>query len=375
MARGKLDYARSAAKIAGKNLGPEDRIALITFDQVSRVIRPLAPLTDRDAYDATVNSIQPGGSTNLYQGLKDGGDQLQGDGRGNRVRRILLLTDGLASFGETDPAAFVELAKTYGRAGIAVTTLGLGNEYNEDLLVQVADFSGGHYAYLDHPMFIAKVYGREVESLKTLVAKAAWLKIKVSPTVDISRVLGPKGYFLEGRLLTIPLGDFASGETRNVVLDLTVHSPGPAPDASSSPPPAGWVVEASVSYRNPSAEDQELQTQQSLNIGLATSGADQFASRDAAVEEIVEGFTSSLVLEKASALVALGQRHEAKEMLLEQAQRIRERPGQNASRSGRLSQADNLEQTATALVEVAQDADSVSRFVKQQKFNAYQLAR
>src|SRR5207244_3631920 len=106
MAGEKLEYAkRSASWLVGRLRG-DDRLALVDYDSEVRLLVPIAPV-DPVRLRSAVDSIWPGGQTNLSGGWLKGFEQL---GAGDGTRKILLLTDGLANVGVTDAPALVELA-------------------------------------------------------------------------------------------------------------------------------------------------------------------------------------------------------------------------------------------------------------------------
>jgi Ca-activated chloride channel homolog len=139
----KLAYAtRSAEWLAGR-LHATDLLAIVDYDDEVRVIVPLTPVTADHAQ--SLRSIRPGGQTNLSGGWLKGLEQLQ---PAEGIRKILLLTDGLANVGITDTSTLVGLAAGARGEGIGTTTIGFGDGFNEDLLTAMADAGGGngHYA-------------------------------------------------------------------------------------------------------------------------------------------------------------------------------------------------------------------------------------
>ena len=104
----------------------------------NRLLAPLAPVQEAPLR-AAIAGLRPGGSTNLSGGWLRGLEQLRPGGGG----KVLLLTDGVANAGITDPGALAELARSAAREGVGTTTIGFGADFDEQLLTALADAGGG----------------------------------------------------------------------------------------------------------------------------------------------------------------------------------------------------------------------------------------
>src|SRR5262249_23231834 len=154
-----------------------DRFALITFDSVAVVDTELTPVTDaaRERIVQRVNTIQPGASTNIGDGLLKARALLQGSvgegpplmrrpsagtvaGNGpdgpaptqsrQRSRMVILLSDGEANVGIVDPKELAKIAMSFTEHRAVLSTIGMGLGFNEALMAALADYGMGHYAYL-----------------------------------------------------------------------------------------------------------------------------------------------------------------------------------------------------------------------------------
>ena len=108
MAGRKLDVTKECAAFLARRLAPTDRIALVTYDDQVRLVAPLANPTSTLA--PAIASIVPGGQTNLSGGWMKGFEVLGAADERGAIRKILLLTDGLANVGVTDAPSLVSLA-------------------------------------------------------------------------------------------------------------------------------------------------------------------------------------------------------------------------------------------------------------------------
>jgi Ca-activated chloride channel family protein len=132
MAGAKIEKTKQAAMQLIDQLTTQDTLALVEFDDTVEVLFPTQHVVDREALKAQVQRIEPGGSTALYAGVEAGGKQLlKIDSRTERINRVILLSDGLANVGPSSTAALKGLGRSLSRQGVSVTTIGVGDDYNE----------------------------------------------------------------------------------------------------------------------------------------------------------------------------------------------------------------------------------------------------
>ncbi len=165
----KLAYAKQAAQFLVQHLGVNDRFSLVTFDHQARVNIAPTPVIYKDNINQTIQEIRAGGGTNLSGGWLYGCRQVAAElvstqrnllpdavsrclkrksGNGivkRKINRVLLLTDGLANYGVTHPEHIVSLARMNRGDGITTTTMGVGLDFNEDLLTRMASEGGGSF--------------------------------------------------------------------------------------------------------------------------------------------------------------------------------------------------------------------------------------
>ena len=140
----KLESVKACGAYLARRMAAGDRLAVVAYDDQIDLLAPLAPV-DVDWLLPRLRSLGPGGSTNLSGGWLKGLEQLRGGGavEGREpVRRILLLTDGLANVGITEPGALVGLADQARQSGVGTTTIGVGDDFDEALLTAMADDPG-----------------------------------------------------------------------------------------------------------------------------------------------------------------------------------------------------------------------------------------
>jgi Ca-activated chloride channel family protein len=147
--------------------------------------------------------------------------------RAGSVNRVFLLSDGLANKGLVHPRDFRALLNRSDMRGIPVTTLGLGLNYNEDLMQAIAEDSGGAYYYIESPVQIASVFQRELSSLFKTVASDISLQFNAGPAVRSVQVFGYPSKS-NANATKVELSSLFAGEIRTIVLrlDLKKHHVG-----------------------------------------------------------------------------------------------------------------------------------------------------
>jgi Ca-activated chloride channel family protein len=217
---GKITHARMAARELVGLLHPEDTFSLVTFDDRGRVRVASTPVTDRAGLDRAIQGIQPDGGTNLHSGLELGLEQLSRGDLGG-VKRVVLLSDGQANVGITDPNSLARLAGSRVEQGITVSGLGLGLDYNEDLLAAMSDSGGGRYRFVDRPGQLAQLFTEELHQMTAIAGRGVALDVDLPDGVALQEVYGwdsdvtRDGY-------RVFLGDMHGGETRKVVARVRV---------------------------------------------------------------------------------------------------------------------------------------------------------
>lgn len=237
MAGNPLRNAVRAAKDLVERLGPEDILSVVTYDDnVQTVVAPEA-VADKAAIYGKLDAIRVGGTTNLGGGWLKGCEHVKANANGDRVNRVLLLTDGHANVGITDKTLLINTAQQKAEETVATTTLGFGNSFNEDLLIGMARAGGGNFYYIQSTEDASGVFQIELDSLKSVVAQN--LTVTIAPDAP---QLGAEGFSVglrgyrtekssEGKTVVV-LGDVYANEDKLLAVELKL----PAPAATGSLP-------------------------------------------------------------------------------------------------------------------------------------------
>lgn len=210
---------RCVAWLLGR-LRPDDEVALIDFDDTVRMLTPLVPVASGSQRQALAG-VRAGGSTNLSGGWLKGVEELRARGVGGHV---LLLTDGLANVGVRGREVLAGLAKQAAEAGVRTSTIGVGDGFDEDLLLAMADAGGGNAHYAETPDAAPRIFAQELEGLTTVAAQNVSLEIRpCEPAVALAVLNDYPSVAVPGGI-QVQLGDAYGGERRRVVFKLHVPS-------------------------------------------------------------------------------------------------------------------------------------------------------
>ena len=162
-----LQEAKRCAEYVLSKLRPTDAVSLVKFDNRVQRLWPAAPLGDGVALRAAIEGIHAGGNTNLHGGWKEGADTLT-DLSDLGLKRVILLSDGQANEGVTEAETIAAECAEWAAKGITTSTYGLGNSFNEELMVAVARAGGGNHYYGDTAEDLMEPFQQELELLGNL---------------------------------------------------------------------------------------------------------------------------------------------------------------------------------------------------------------
>lgn len=222
-----IDEAKKAALVLVDALGNGDTLSVVVFGSRTETLVPAVTLDDavRGKIRATLEKIQAHGTTDLGGGLAAGLAELgkaRASGR-EMLHRVVLLSDGVPN----EAASIASLAAQAASIPAPITALGLGLEYHETLLAQLAQTTGGRFHFVEDATAVATVFADEVLDLDRIVAQSVQLDLRPGPGVNILEVVGYTPSALD-RGSTIALGDLYEGQAHEVLVRLSVgeHKPG-----------------------------------------------------------------------------------------------------------------------------------------------------
>ncbi len=181
----KIQYARQAACYAIEQLLPSDRVSVVIYDDRVDTLIPSTLATDKARMIAQIQRVNPRNSTALHSGWVAGGMQISQYLNSEHLNRVILLSDGLANCGETNPDVIATDVKGLSQRGVSTTTMGMGSSYNEDLLEAMATSGDGSYYYIESAEQLTHIFEMELQGLMATIGRDVTLKINPQADVEI----------------------------------------------------------------------------------------------------------------------------------------------------------------------------------------------
>lgn len=224
----KMTRVKEALLVMLEQLRPQDTIAIIAFDSSAFVLLPSQEVGDRTAVRKVIQDLEPNNSTNIHEGLMFGFREVQRNLIRNGTNRVILLTDGIANQGVTDPKEIASAAKPYNDMGIDLSTIGLGQSIQREMLQTLAREGRGLHHFIGDSGDIEKVFLNEVQSLLSPAARSPELEIDYGTGWKLQHIYGyePK---LDTKAASIELPTLNSGATQVVLMRLQTMSSSGAP--------------------------------------------------------------------------------------------------------------------------------------------------
>ena len=257
MSGAKMERARDAARALVQALGQDDRLAVVSFASEAMVALPSTPLTGNArarALDA-IERIRPAGGTNLSAAFDLAAPELARGRAAGRVDKVFLASDGRANEGVVGRAGLLRLcAADLGSA--TLSTFGVGDDYDEDLMTALAAQAGGRARYIDSPQILPGAFRDELRRAATLVARRVRIRAIATSAADSVQ---PIGFTAEEGWVRLP--DFAASEERRVLYSLRIR------------PRAGEAALATVELRYETASGEEVLAQGSASAVFTREAA------------------------------------------------------------------------------------------------------
>jgi Ca-activated chloride channel family protein len=244
---GKLDMVKQALHTLVDQLRPTDSVAIVTFSDDARVVRPMTRVAQRGDLHAAVDELNVQSSTNLEAGLVTGYRVAREGFRAGSTNRVILLSDGLANVGDTAAAPILTQVREAASKQITLLGVGVGNDYGDALMEQLADRGDGYVVYLSELAQARKVFVEQLPAALTIRA----LDAKVQVTFDAHTVAGYRLIGYDDRLL-------ADSSFRNDRVDGGEVGPGHSVTALYTvrlrPGASGTVAQALIRWQDPAGK-------------------------------------------------------------------------------------------------------------------------
>ncbi|MET3651182.1 vWA domain-containing protein [Dyella japonica] len=266
----RLPLIKSSLKMLTRQLRAQDKVSLVTYASGTQVVLEPTSGADKATIEAAIDRLQPGGSTAGASGLQLAYQMARQGFISHGVNRVLLATDGDFNVGVTSTEALKDMIKRERDSNITLSTLGVGdNNFNDAMMVQIADAGNGNYSYLDSLSEANKVLHDEMQSTLVTVAKDVKAQIEFNP----AQVLEYRQIGYEKRQLhnedfnddKVDAGDIGAGKRVTVLYELTLKGQEPSVDPSRYQPAKAEPMQRGTElaylklrWKNPEGKQSEL---------------------------------------------------------------------------------------------------------------------
>jgi len=285
MVGSKIDTVKKAACAFVDKLAATDRIGVVSFANHVKEVWPLDLLEDRAGIKRAIDNLKASGSTALFPGWEASVGMLEAIGG-----RILLLSDGEANIGLTAPDAISEKVKEAKAKDIATSTLGVGSDYNEDLMEAMALSGEGNYFFVEKPDQLDEILTLELAGVQARIGTDAVLELTEESNTEIIKAIKPNilsknkiklGSILSGIPIHVLL-EIATAPSSTDVKVLTVKLQYKDADSKTN-------VEATNTLQLPAIDNEWLEVQQDPSVKERVAAAKAEELREAAVLEAEKG--------------------------------------------------------------------------------------
>ncbi len=279
----KLRNVKEAVKMVIDRLEPTDYVSVVIFDDTAQVVIPSLPANDKPGMKATIDQIRDAGGTTMSLGMIQGLNELHHWNIPNAVNRMILLTDGV-TYGDSDRCR--QLARDAASAGIGIYPLGIGADWDEELLDSIGQLSGGMPAeFIRDPMDALGIFEQQLQSAVDVAIRNSTLILRLpvgvtaKKAVKVLPIISDFGQsVLSDRQIVIPLGDLEKDRPQSVLVELMID-----------PRPAGLfrIAQTELSYDVPTTNLVGERLRDDIKVTFTTD-ANQAAPVNAYVMNMAE---------------------------------------------------------------------------------------
>ncbi len=302
----RIANAMNAAVSAIERLRDGDSVTVVAFDSAAQIVVSPTRVSaaSRPAMEAAVRNIRLGGDTCISCGLQEAMQQLaQTSLSGDRVNRMILLSDGATNSGIKDVPGLRAMAGRMNAKGVTISTIGVDVDFDEKVMAALAAEGNGRHYFVANASGIPAVFAQEFDDILASVAKEAELSIELAPGVEVAEVFD-RSFRREGSKIIVPFGAFSAKQEKTVLIKLRVPADREGTQA---------VADVKLAYRD-LLKKSDGSASGNLSLAIRSDGTEQ-RELDPFVAARVERSRTATTLTDANKLFELGRVDEARAKL------------------------------------------------------------
>ncbi len=217
----KMHHAKEAAIMAIERLREDDIISVVTYAHHAEVLLPATRATDQEMIATAIRQLRAGGQSALFDGIDKGVKEIRKFLDRKRVNRIILVSDGCANVGLTTPDELGKFGAALADENIAITTIGLGLRFNEDVMTQLSEKSDGNHAFAEKASDLHTFFEHEFGDIFSVVSQEVSVSIIGVDGVRPIRVLGREAE-IQDLQVSVKLNQLYSKQEKYILVELEV---------------------------------------------------------------------------------------------------------------------------------------------------------
>jgi Ca-activated chloride channel family protein len=359
-ADGKMENAKLGAVEALEALDSRDMAAVVVYDSEAATLIKAVPAGDTDMFRRRISRVTAGGNTALYDGVSAGAreiSRLAGDGY---IPRVILLSDGLANVGPSSAREISELGRRLSREDMTITTIGLGLDYDEDIMTSLASGSGGNSYFAKDSRTLVDIFRRDMKDAVALTARRVKITFESRGGARPLRAVG-RGGNAENGTIEIDIDNLYGGDKYALFeLEIPEGEDGAVLDAGT----------ARVEYID-AFDGSSVTLSSPLEIRYSSDGDYAEKNRDAEIISQAEMARNAEIREEAVRLTDSGQGEAAAKLL-------RERSGFLKSIAPTMASPQAVEEEISDFEEMSlyiEENDSMSNEQRKQNLNKAHITK
>lgn len=202
-------------------LEPEDHVTLVAYSDTAKVVVEHGSMDEKAAIQKEIDALHAGGATNIYDGLFTAYQIAGAHAAPGTQSRVILLSDGMATSGIKSPAKLRSLAAAWAAKGVATTTIGVGVDFDPEVMRSIAEVGSGAFYFAEDPLAVKEIFTEEVQTFLVPAALDVRIEVALADGYDAAEAYGTKGWSGadDGGVISIPALFLAGRKTSGEPVD------------------------------------------------------------------------------------------------------------------------------------------------------------
>jgi len=204
-----------------RRLNRNDIFSLVVYDHEVDSLIPAQSASLTEWMESRIHGVQPRENTALFGSVSQGAAELKKNMPNPYIHRLILLSDGLANVGPNSPADPARLGTGLLKEGISVTTVGVGADFNEDLMTQMAEASDGNHCFVESSVDLPRIFAKELGDMLSVAARQILVEITCPAGVRSVRIIGRDGQ-IKGDTVKLYMNPLYGGQEKYALVEVEV---------------------------------------------------------------------------------------------------------------------------------------------------------